>query len=322
MVQKIEISPKIVVFTVLFLLALVFIWNIRQLIYVIFFAFVFMGALKPIVNFLERYKISRPVAVAIVSLCLSVTFFLISSFVFPIFVKQTIAFVRILPDAVGAIPGFTSYINIDLVPRFLPNVTENILNIISGLFSNFIVIVSIIIFTFYFLFEEKFLKKFLDKFLRERDSDKIFEVFTRAEKAMGDWVRGQLILMLVIGLATYLGLVLLGIKYAFPLAVIAGLLEVVPYIGPILSSLPSIFLGISYSWIMGIYIAILYLIIQQLENNFIVPVVMKKATGLNPIVTLIVLVIGGELGGVFGIIISIPLTLFMETVLSSFLKEI
>ena len=113
----------------------------------------------------------------------------------------------------------------------------------------------------------------------------------------------------------YVGLSIIGMKYALALAVLAGLFEVIPNLGPITSSIPAILIGLSYSPIFGLYCAILYLVIQQLENNLIVPIVMKKATGLHPIVTLIVMVIGGKLAGIMGVILAIPTAIFIETIL-------
>ncbi|EKE14664.1 MAG: hypothetical protein ACD_12C00354G0002 [uncultured bacterium] len=93
------------------------------------------------------------------------------------------------------------------------------------------------------------------------------------------------------------------------------MLEVVPNLGPITSSIPAILIGFAYSPVLGFYCAILYLVVQQLENNLIVPVVMKKVTGLHPIVTLVVMVVGGKLAGIMGVLLAIPLTIFIETIL-------
>ena len=121
--------------------------------------------------------------------------------------------------------------------------------------------------------------------------------------------------MTVVGLLTFIGLNLIGIRYALALAVLAGLLEAIPNLGPTISSIPAILLGFAVSPVMGVTALALYFIIQQLENNLIVPVVMKKAVGLNPIITLIALIVGGKIAGVLGVILAVPTTIFIETVL-------
>ena len=140
-------------------------------------------------------------------------------------------------------------------------------------------------------------------------------VFDKAEKRLNAWFWGELTLMTVVGIFTFIGLNLIGIRYALPLAVLAGLLEVVPNMGPVISAVPAVLIGMTYSYFTGFSTLALYFIIQQLENTFIVPFIMKRAVGLTPIVTLIALIVGGKLGGVMGILLAIPLFLFLETVL-------
>jgi len=98
------------------------------------------------------------------------------------------------------------------------------------------------------------------------------------------------------------------------------LLEIVPNIGPTLSAVPAILIGLSQSYFLGAANLALYVAIQQFENHLIVPLVMKKATGLNPIVTLSALIIGGKLAGTLGVVLAIPTTLFIETVLIGVVK--
>ena len=133
---------------------------------------------------------------------------------------------------------------------------------------------------------------------------------------MRAWLWGQLILMLAIGLVTYVGLILLGVRYALPLAVFAGLLEIVPILGPTISTVPAFIVTASQNMFSGLTVIALYFIIQQIENQVLVPVVMRRAVGLNPIVTLTALIIGGKLGGILGLLLAIPITLCVETVIN------
>jgi len=127
--------------------------------------------------------------------------------------------------------------------------------------------------------------------------------------------------MIIIGVLTYIGLTLLNIKYALALSLIAGLLEIVPVLGPVLSSIPAIIIGLSDSMFSGLAVIALYFVIQQAENQIIVPYVMKKAVGLNPIIILSALIIGGRVGGVLGILLAIPITLFVESVLIEYFRS-
>ncbi len=128
--------------------------------------------------------------------------------------------------------------------------------------------------------------------------------------------------MAIIGLMTYLGLQLLGIPYALPLAVIAGLLEAVPNLGPTIAAIPAILIGLTVSPYVGLGALILSIVIQQLENNLIVPKIMESATGTEPLVTILVLLVGFTLGGVTGAILSMPIYLTIKTVIKAFSPDL
>ena len=138
---------------------------------------------------------------------------------------------------------------------------------------------------------------------------------------MSNWFWGEITLMLIVGVLTYLGMSLIGIKYVLALAVLAGILEVIPNLGPTLAAIPAMLIGFSQSIFLGLAALAVSFIVQQLENNFIVPLVMKKATGLNPIITLVALIVGGRVGGVLGVVLAIPATLFLEVLLIELLKQ-
>jgi predicted PurR-regulated permease PerM len=203
----------------------------------------------------------------------------------------------------------------------LPNLGQNIFGVISGLFSNFLFIVSVFFFTFYFLLDENLLKNLLKNFFSDKKSDEIMHTINLIQSRMGSWVWAEFILMVCIGGMTYIGLTLLGVRYALPLAIIAGLFEVLPMIGPIISAVPAFLVGISMSWFMGFSVLALFFIVQQLENNIIVPLIMKKTVGINPLLTLIALTIGAKLGGLIGAFISVPVALLCEVVLAQLLQD-
>jgi predicted PurR-regulated permease PerM len=141
------------------------------------------------------------------------------------------------------------------------------------------------------------------------------QLFSRMQKRIGAWLRGQIILGLLVGTAVYIGLSLLGVKYALLLAIIAAFLEVVPYVGPVLSLIPAAIIGFAQSPVTGLLVVGVYFIVQQLENNLFVPKVMQKVTGLNPVVSIIALMVGIKFGGLIGAILSIPVATMIAVVL-------
>ena len=138
---------------------------------------------------------------------------------------------------------------------------------------------------------------------------------------LGGWVRAQLFLCLLIGLITYLGLRLMGIDYALPLGILAGLLEIIPHIGPTVAAVPSVIAGLALSLPHGLAVAGLYFVIQQLENSVLVPRIMKQAVGVNPLITILALMIGFKLGGVGGAILAIPTFLMIQIIYKEVLSS-
>lgn len=320
-VQKIEVSSKTIVFTILFILLLRFLSIIADLIISLLIAFILMSALKPFVSVLEKKKIPRLLAVLVVYTLFITLLSFLFSLILPPLINETTLFVKQLPDILrNSIPSLLNMANLESLLRFIPTATDQFFKFATGLFSNIVFLISTIFFGFYFLLEADKLKGFLTKFLDEKTAYIISDTIERVEKRMSNWFWGEMILMTVIGVLTYIGLSLVGLRYALSLAVLAGLLEVIPTIGPILSAIPAFFVALSYSYFLAFTSLALYFVIQQLENNLIVPFIMRRAVGIHPIITLIALVVGGKLGGIMGILLAVPIVILFETIALTWVK--
>ena len=198
----------------------------------------------------------------------------------------------------------------------LSRLPANIVRFTAGLFSNIIFLFTLGVLTFYLLLERRNLNKYLTT-LFDRDGEKRAEGFVdNLEQQLGGWVRGEVTLMAAVGLLSYVGLSLLGVPYALPLAIIAGVLEIIPSIGPIISAVPAIAAGLLIHPYTALAVAALYFVVQQLENTILVPKIMQRATGVNPLVSLLSLMIGFNLAGPAGAIIAIPTLLLLRIVVS------
>lgn len=319
---KIEISHRTIIFTVIFLLLLKFLWIIKDLLFSLFIAFIIMSALKPMVVYLNKKKVPRTLAAIITYILFLGLFINVLSFVIPPLVKESAQLFINIPIILESLaPQLTTVLNLEAITQYLPGITGQVFNVARNLFSNAIFTISTVFFGFYFLIEESLIKNLLIRFFDEKKTQVVANVFNRAEKRMSSWFWGEIVLMIVVGALNYVGLSLIGIKYVLALAVLAGLLEIIPNLGPTLAAVPAILIGLSQSAFLGFAALAVAFIVQQLENNFIVPLIMKKATGLNPIITLMALIIGGSVGGVIGILLAIPATLFIETLLIELLKQ-
>lgn len=184
-----------------------------------------------------------------------------------------------------------------------------LVQIFGGLASFFIVIVI----SFYLAFEERGIEKILRTLIPAQYEEYAIDLWTRTQIKLGGWLSGQIILGLIIGSLVFIAMTLIGVPYALFLGVIAAILEIVPFVGPVLSAVIGVIFAFTVSTQTALFVAIAYLIVQQVENHIIVPLLMQRMTGLNPIVIIISLMIGLKLGGILGMLVAVPIaTIFGE----------
>jgi len=320
MISKIEISHKTIIFTLVLLASIWLVLQIRDILFLVFIAFIIMSTLKPMVDWMEKKRIPRFLAAILVYI---VVFGLIGFSIggtIPTLVSQTTSFVQDFPSVIShALPN----LNIDLnsFSQQLAPIGENIVKVTISIFSNIISILMVMVISFYLLLERKHADKIVEGFAGEEKGKTFITVVERIEGKLGSWMMGQLFLMFVIGLFCYIGLLLLGIKFALPLAIIAGLFEIVPNIGPIISAIPAMLIAFAVSPLMAVSVLVLYIVVHQLENNLIVPLVMKKSVGLSPIITIFSLLVGGKLAGIAGAVLAIPILLIIQELIIAMVGE-
>lgn len=195
----------------------------------------------------------------------------------------------------------------------LPNLSGNILTYTLDIFQSFIGAVLVAVITFYMLLDKDKLELRFGR-LFGKYQDKARGLLRKIEIKLGAWLRGQLLLSLIVAVLIYAGLVVIGVNFALPLAVISGLLEVVPIIGPIISAIPAILIALITSPVLALIVAAWYLIVQQAESHIIVPQVMKRAVGLNPLVVILAIAIGDRLLGIAGALLAVPIAVVIQII--------
>ncbi|MCL5019991.1 MAG: AI-2E family transporter [Patescibacteria group bacterium] len=319
MVNKVEISHKTIFFIIFLLLGVWLIVQIRDILLLLFVAFILMSALSPTVDRLEKLRIPRALAILIIYIIGIFIIGLVGTIIVPPLLTQSGRLIVKLPDFINTIFP-SSRFNMDNVIQQIIPVSEGFVKISLGIFSNFITMITFLVFTFYFLLERKRLEKDLIGFVGPAAGERIFSVISQVEVKLGNWVRGELTLMTIIGIASYIGLLILKVDYALPLAIFAGFLEVIPIMGPIISAIPAVLVAFGTSPGLAIVVVALYILIQQLENHLIVPTVMRRAVGLSPLITILALAVGGRLAGVIGALISVPIIVVLQIILKDTLK--
>jgi predicted PurR-regulated permease PerM len=323
MPSKVEVSHKTVVFTVVFILLLLFLFYIKDIILQFFVALVIMASFNPTVTKLTKFKIPRVLAVIFVY----IIFFAVLSFAIyalvPVLIAQTGGFVTHLPDYLDRL-GIPSVIRDQILSVFLVQIGElpsRIAKATISVFSNVLGVFTVLIFAFYLLLSREKFDDVIALFFGDDKKASISRLVDKLESKLGGWARGELFLMFLVGSFTFVGLTLLSIPFALPLAILAGIFEIIPIIGPTVSAIPSVIIGFSISPVTGVAAASLAFLIQQVENYVFVPRVMQASVGVNPIVTLLSLAIGFRLAGIVGGLIAIPVVIALQVLLKEYLSS-
>lgn len=321
--HKIEISQKTVIFTILTLLSIWLLYQIRSIVVLLFIAFILMTAVTPLVNLAKKIRIPTIVVMLVIYFGLIALLSSVVASLLPALVQQTKGITQELPNYLHSLEDvFNTKINQNVASDYLNSIPSNLLKIVTGAFNNVILVLAVFFMSYYLVLERPRLHRYLLKFFPDKNAEARAEGLVIAvEKQVGGWVRGQILLMVVIGLLTYIGLLILQIPFALPLAIIAGMLEVVPNLGPTIAAIPAILMGLTISPSVGLGALIMSIVIQQLENNLIVPKIMQSATGTAPLVTITVLLIGYTLGGIAGAILAMPIFLTIQTIIKAFSPE-
>lgn len=319
---NINISTLSILKVFAILLFLYFLYLIRDIVAILFVSLVLASALNPWVDWMQKKKLPRVLGIIFIYLALfiiisSVVYLIIPPIIsqvnelsanFPRYYEKVVSGIAILGDYTG------QHTILNDIKDGLKSISSNLEGAASGVFSTvtniFGSIVSfflVIVITFYMVVEENAMKKIIWSIAPAKHQPYIMQLITRMQKKIGLWLRGQLILSLIIFALTFLGLSILNVKFALTLALIAGLTEFVPYLGPLLAAIPAIFIAFTQAPALALFVAVMYYIIQLVENNIIVPKLMQKVVGINPIVSIAVLLIGFKVAGVVGAILSIPI---------------
>lgn len=323
MTRKVEISHKTIIFTFLFLLFIWFLYFISDIVFQVFAAFLLVSILNPFITKLSSLKIPKGITITLSYILIFGFLGMAIGAITPPLVEETTNLANNLPSFFQN-SEISKYINDDVIKQItmqLGSLPSQVVKSVFSFFNNILSILTVAIFSFYLLLVRDKLDSNLEFLLGKEKSKNISNLINILEIKLGGWVRGQLSLMLLIGVLSYVGFLILGIPYALPLAILAGIFEIIPYIGPIIAAIPAIILGFSTSPFLGFATIGLAILIQQIENYLLVPKIMEKSTGVSPIIILVSLAVGYRLAGVSGMIVSIPVVIIIQTIIQERLRD-
>lgn len=318
-----KISIAVAVFYILYSVRHILIWFI--------FALTISVLFNPAINFLQKRRIPRSIGVILVYVG---TFGLLSLLIYlvvPLFIFEIQTFLGSFPEYFEKISpplkglGFQAFESIEnflkALGKTLEGMADNIFSALFSIFGGVFTTLFVIVTAVFLSLEEKAVEKTLLLLFPKKYEAQVLTIWERCQKKVTGWFGARILACLFVGVLSYITFFFCDIKYPFTLALFAGVFNFIPYIGPLLTGIVLFLIIFPVDWAKGILVLIIFTIIQQLENSILTPMLMKKFVGLPPALVLLSLVIGGNLWGLLGAILAIPLFGILFEFLREFLQK-
>lgn len=325
----IHISALSVLRACLVIIGLIAVYILRDVVLVVLAAIVIASAIEPVTRWFKRYRVPRMASVILIYTGIAALLFGTVYFVLPSMLADAAAFISQVPSYFSAVElspvlqNISSATSTDVLTglsrtlsaqdfvtgfRSFLEIPGGVFGFVSSVFGGFFSFILIIILSFYFSVQERGIENFLRIVTPYNHQAHAIDLWERSQRKIGQWMQGQLLLMLIVGVLVFLGLTILGVKHAFLFALLAALFELIPLFGPIISSIPAILVAFGDGGVTpALLVAGLYIIIQQFENHLIYPLVVNKVVGVPAMVVILALIVGAQLGGFLGALLSVPL---------------
>lgn len=303
----------------------VFLYLVKDVLVILFLAIVVSAALDGPVDYLEKKKLPRVLGTFILFILAIAVFSLILYTIIP---ASLLEFKHLLINVSKIDLPVLGSLNLnisDAVNNFSQNLgnwadllfsgSASLVNVVMSVSGNLITIIIVFVLAFYLTVDREGVEKFLRLALPVTREDYAVNIYKRVRKKMSLWLKGQLLLMFIMGVLASLGLWILGVNYSLILGILTGLLEIVPIAGAIFSGVIAFLIAISDSAVTGLYAIGLFVVLHQLENHLLVPVVMKKAMGISPVVVVIAILMGSKLAGLAGVVLAVPIVMIAQELL-------
>lgn len=316
------------------LLALVFfylLYLIRDILIYFVFALIISLLFNPAIDFLQKRKIPRSLAAIFVYVS---AFGLFSLFLYlssPLFIYEIDQFLDFLPQYFEKISpplrglGFQAFESIETFTgaftKTLEKMAGSIFNVLFAVFGGIFSASFVITIAFFLSIEQNAVEKSLALLFPKKYESSAISIWEKCQKKVASWFTTRLIACSFVAILSYIAFLLFDVDYPFGLSLLAGALNFIPLIGPALTGL-LIFLIIALnSMLKAIFVLLVFVLIQQIENNILTPLLTRKFIGLPPALVLIALVVGAKLWGILGAVLAVPLAGIMFEFLKDFLKK-
>jgi len=305
---------------------------VREVVVWFFFALVISILLEIPINFLVRFRLPKVVSVILVYVSIFGLLGLLIYIASPVFIFEIKQLSTNIPDYFEKLNPIFKSLDLTIAQNFetfsstliaaLQESSGSIIKAISVFFGGLTSALLIFVFAFYISLEDRGPERVLVLLTPKKYEPYVIGVFEKAQRRVAGWFGARILACLFVGVASFAVLFLLGVRYAFLVALIAGFLNFVPFIGPLITALVALlFIGVSDSWALAGYTIVTLTIIQSLENNLVTPLLMKRFLDLPPILVLVSLLVGGMIFGFLGMIFMVPVFGIVYEFLKEFLQK-
>lgn len=320
-----KVFIAIFIFYIIYLVKSIALWFL--------FAVAISVLLEPAIDFLRRLKIPKIISILIVYFSIFGIVGLLIYLSAPVFISEIKQFSQNLPGyfiqispvlrqfGIQTAQDFDSFVSVAI--GNLQESSESIIRAVMVFFGGIFSAISILTFAFFLSLEEKALERTLLLLFPRRYENQIKIIFEKSQSKISGWFGARVLACLFVGLASYVVFYIFGVKYAFTLSLISGILNFIPYIGPwITCILLVVFIAVSSSsWMTLLYVLVAVFAIQEIENNLLTPVLMKKMTDLPAVLVLMSMLIGAEVFGFTGLVFAVPVAGIIYEFLREFLQK-
>ncbi|MCX6786279.1 MAG: AI-2E family transporter [Candidatus Kaiserbacteria bacterium] len=339
---NVSITPGTIVTALCIIVGAYAFWLLRGLILLVLAAIIIASAIEPWIAFFIRRRLPRFAAAILVYALAFGSVFAMLYFFFPPIIADAASFLTAAPqyldtistpssfsgianatDLIGSQQSAQSFIQTLLSFRSVfasssSGVLQLLVTFFGGIFSLFLVIVL----SFYFALQDTGVDDFLRLVMPVAYEDYSVDLWRRAQKKIGLWMQGQVLLSVIVGILVYLGLLIIGVPYALFLSVFTAVAEIIPIFGSLIAGTAAAVVGYSNGGVaLAAIVAGLYIVVNQFESNLIYPLIVKKVVGVPPLLVIVALIAGYTLAGFLGALLSVPFAAVLLEIISDFDKR-
>lgn len=333
--NSLNISTSTIVRFVLIVSLAFILYFLKDVVLIVLAAIVISSSIEPGVRFFERRRVFRVFGVVIIYLAILVLLVAVIVSIIPILLSETSGVISNIPTYLSQINSVIPLLDESILDGYIPVISQiaegvnnpsfisnvnttisgvqgNVINNVGNIFGSILNFLMIVVLSFYFSVTEDGVGHFLRIITPIKYEGYVESLWKRTKEKIGAWMQGQVLLAVLVGLMVYIGLLIGGVKHAMLLGFLAAFLELIPVFGPVLAAIPAIALTLLDKGITGGFgVFLWYLIVQQFENHLFYPLVVKKIVGISPLIVILALFIGAKLGGLLGIILSVPASVLL-----------